>query len=195
MGFLLAQLHFTMSQKIKEEKLEEEITNLKAQNNKLLSDYAKTKLDDIEKQTFPKLQEAIIAFRAERQKTMILATANKTKEAHAYYQDYVLPYVSTINNLSNQLIEYNSQRAKTLNKLSNADFNFASKMLIIVPLFYILSSLGLAFLVSQKIAQPLQALAAYLTEIAKGNLSIKRLAVNFALGHKPHNSLQPHRRS
>lgn len=164
--------------KAMEQDLEQQLAKLKESSDTLFAEYEKANLDSFERENLSKAKEAIKSYRVERQKAVDLALAGQKLEGYRYYQTSAVPYVKNINQICNDLAEYNAKTADELNTKNDLDYAFANKMLFSIPILAIMLALVLGFWVARMIARPLKAVVSNVQEIADGNLVVKAININ-----------------
>lgn len=153
-------------------KLQAEIKDRQAENDKQLADYAKLNRDGYELEQWPKLQAALGTFRSEREKALAMSTAGNKQEAYTYYLQNVGPAIDAVNSILRDLADHNAKQAEeTENKAVSASQN-ATQMIIIIAMIAVALLLSLGWLISRMITRPLAAMLNAVQQVADGNLAV-----------------------
>lgn len=163
--------------KAESQKLHEEILDLRAQDNKLMELYLKTKLTSEEKQVIANYKNNLKNYRV-LQKYVIDCTNNGQQQKGLNYMFSHPQYLNKIHNSIDNLIELSLKKAEDLNIQSKNDTTKAISLIISIIIGVLIASISLALLLTKIIAEPINLVVKNLNEIAKGNLSIAELKIN-----------------
>lgn len=152
-------------------KLLADIENRMAAVNEDIAKFEKTKLDPEEAKLFSAIKSEMAKYREARKVSLDLAMQNKNAEAYQNYVVNVEPLSQKFHTDLKMLSESNIKQAEQINQKNNENFDFASKVILVMIIGAILLSLALGWNMASSISMPLKVGAEHLDELAKGDFS------------------------
>ncbi|MEN6564862.1 MAG: methyl-accepting chemotaxis protein [Veillonellales bacterium] len=162
--------------KEQEQKVLEEAKQRIGEVDTLLGSYSQAKLDPFEQEQLPILQGELKVYRSERQKAVDMALAGDKQGAYAYFTTSAAPHVDKVNNILNQLTDFNAQRAEEINEAGKKDAASVGIIIVVITIFCLALSILAGVGVSRMITKRLDRVVAALKQVAQGDLS-QKLAV------------------
>lgn len=156
----------------------QEMEERAAEVDTLLGDYSKAAMDAYEQEQFAKLMDTLQLYRTERNKAIHMATAGNQDEAFKYFSAHVASQVDAVNDLLKDLADYNAQLADEEEMKSKAAAAMTSKIMIGITLVAIVLALGIGRFIARMIANPLIQVEGTVREIAQGNLTVEKMAID-----------------
>ncbi|WP_438446049.1 methyl-accepting chemotaxis protein [Gorillibacterium sp. sgz5001074] len=165
----LYELMVNMDEK-KNVELLQRFQDLSGQNDKLLSEYQKTRLDSYEADTVAKYTALTPNYRKVRQEALDLALLNRNDEAYELYLEKVVPLRDERHKLLQALIDYNIKSADIINQTNADDFADSRNLTIGIIAAAALASLALGLVIARSISAPLNQVLRVLGKVAEGDL-------------------------
>lgn len=154
-----------------------DISRRRADNNNLLKEYKKTRLDDYEKDIVEEMDSFLADYRSACNQIIGLTQSGRKKEAFALYSQKLVVLKGFQDSLK-KLSEYNSKVADKLADKNTQNSNNAITIIITSAFAFVALSVVIGLNIAKMIAVPINDVVINLQEIAKGNLKVKELNYN-----------------
>lgn len=141
------------------------------------SDYLKLPADSYEKERWPKLQQELAAYRAERQKAANMKIAGDPNGAYAYFINTAYPHLDAFSTVLRELADYNVKQAGDSESRNAIDYALSVKLLIAISLSATLLCLLLGFGVASLISNSIKKVLSSVERVAAGDLSIEDVII------------------
>lgn len=141
----------------------------------LLTQYQQGTPDTSEQQTFAKILEETQIYRKEWQKSLDMAIAGNNEEGHDYFVKNAFNHLETINNLLDDLVEYNQKKAEEDEKASEEIALYNDRLSMAITTLAILLSAGLGWMISRFISTPLAGLLEEVHRLTQGDLKNRKV--------------------
>ncbi|SHN56433.1 methyl-accepting chemotaxis protein [Desulfitobacterium chlororespirans] len=169
---------FMAQDQIKQQEILQEMEERVAEVDTLLADYSKADMDAHEREQFTKLMDILQIYRTERNKAIDMATAGNQDEAFRYFSANAASQVDAVNDLLKDLADYNAQLADEEEIKSKATAAMTTKIMVGITLAAIVLALGIGRFIARLIANPLIQVEGTVREIAQGNLTVEKMAID-----------------
>ncbi len=169
---------FMTQDQSKQQEILQEMEERVAEVDTLLADYSKADMDAHEQEQFAKLMDTLQLYRTERDKAIDMATAGNQDEAFRYFSAHAASQVDAVNDLLKELADYNAQLADEEEIKSQAKAAMTSKVMVGITLVAIVLALGIGRFIARLIANPLIQVEGTVREIAQGNLTVEKMAID-----------------
>ncbi|TWH57009.1 methyl-accepting chemotaxis sensory transducer [Desulfitobacterium sp. LBE] len=169
---------FMTQDQSKQQEILQEMEERVAEVDTLLADYSKADMDAHEQEQFAKLMDTLQLYRTERDKAIDMATAGNQDEAFRYFSAHAASQVDAVNDLLKELADYNAQLADEEEIKSQAAAAMTSKVMVGITLVAIVLALGIGRFIARLIAKPLIQVEGTVREIAQGNLTVEKIAID-----------------
>ncbi len=169
---------FMTQDQSKQQEILQEMGERVAEVDTLLADYSKADMDAHEQEQFAKLMDTLQLYRTERDKAIDMATAGNQDEAFRYFSAHAASQVDAVNDLLKELADYNAQLADEEEIKSQAKAAMTSKVMVGITLVAIVLALGIGRFIARLIANPLIQVEGTVREIAQGNLTVEKMAID-----------------
>ncbi|WP_018305321.1 methyl-accepting chemotaxis protein [Desulfitobacterium hafniense] len=169
---------FMTQDQSKQQEILQEMEERVAEVDTLLADYSKADMDAHEQEQFAKLMDTLQLYRTERDKAIDMATAGNQDEAFRYFSAHAASQVDAVNDLLKELADYNAQLADEEEIKSQAAAAMTSKVMVGITLVAIVLALGIGRFIARLIANPLIQVEGTVREIAQGNLTVEKMAID-----------------
>lgn len=170
---------FLTADKARQQAIAQEIRERGAAVDKLLADFGKTDLDSYEKEQFTQVMDSLATYRSARKTAQDLALAGKQQEAYSYFARQAAKDINTVNELLSDLADYNEKAADESTLKNENLVSFVKTIIIGSTILAVILALLLGWAIAGMIAKPLGLAAANVREVARGNLTVKRLNFQF----------------
>lgn len=169
---------FMTQDQSKQQEILQEMEERVAEVDTLLADYSKADMDAHEQEQFAKLMDTLQLYRTERNKAIDMATAGNQDEAFRYFSAHAASQVDAVNDLLKDLADYNAQLADEEEIKSKATAVMTTKVMVGITLLAIVLALGIGRFIARLIANPLIQVEGTVREIAQGNLTVEKMAID-----------------
>ncbi|HJV45875.1 MAG TPA: methyl-accepting chemotaxis protein [Bacillota bacterium] len=142
------------------------------ENNQLMQNYEKTKLDTKETEMATKYKEILKTYRDIRKEVIDLAMENKDKEAFNVYVTKVKTINTQLNQSLKELTNYNLDIATKTNLSNSDDASSAGTILLTLNILAILFVITIGFIVARMIIIPLKNIQSLMAQAESGNLLV-----------------------
>lgn len=168
--------------KAKKQILFNDILKLRSIDNKLMSDYKKTKLDPFEVDNIKLYNVRLQEYRIFQKKLYELATKYNDHSALQYYSSNKYHYDNLIKVISD-LAEYNAKVADQIHSQNDKDNNYAKLIIVCTVLLTIAISLYLGLSLANMLKRRFKNLINMADKIAKGDFTIfENVSANDEIG-------------
>ncbi|SUY46108.1 methyl-accepting chemotaxis sensory transducer [Clostridium putrefaciens] len=132
--------------------------------------YKKSDLDLFEIDIVGRVESTLKTYEKVRSHVIKLALEGKSDEALKKYHE-VEPIANEFQDKLNELASYNSKVAKEINQQNDNEFQSSIRILQIVMVISVISSIVLTVIISNSITKPLEVSVEYLDKVATGDFS------------------------
>lgn len=139
-----------------------------------LGQYQQSKMDSKEQELFQQLLQETQVYRTEWQKSLDLAMSGLTDEGHAYFFQKAYSHLETINNLLDDLVAYNQQKAEAEKKASEDIAVYNDRVSMAVTALAVVLAALFGWLISRFISSPLADLVREVHRMADGDLKSRQ---------------------
>ncbi|QJW48878.1 methyl-accepting chemotaxis protein [bacterium BFN5] len=157
--------------KVKEQKIMEEIKTLAEETNRTLTDYKKSKLTPFEQQKIIELDQAIGLYRVERQKALSMAQAGQRQEAYAHFDQNASKHLEQVKIILKELADYSAQASEKSNQTGESNASLAKLLIIAITILAVAISVIASWLLARMIARRLGNTVDTLNLVAAGDLT------------------------
>ncbi|MEI8390447.1 MAG: methyl-accepting chemotaxis protein [bacterium] len=149
----------------------DEIVANREDNNKILAEYEKTKLDPFELKTLAELKNNLQEYSVVQTKTIDMGMNGNRNEAEKYFLSNIDAAQKVGDNFK-ALADYNAKVAKELNTQNDKDAAEAVALIIGIIVVAVVLAVSIGLMIASIISKPINAVVENLNEVAKGNLAI-----------------------
>ncbi|MCY6960228.1 methyl-accepting chemotaxis protein [Clostridium brassicae] len=150
--------------------LKNEITQLKAENDKLLSDYELTMTTDKDKQMYAQFTKLLEDYRVSRDNTINLVNNNKYDQSLLSFNKMYETRVKMFEIL-NEYVDFNMQLAQNDYEKNNAIYKTSLITIIIVIGIGLITAVTLGFVIASIISKQLNKIVIFAETLGKGDLT------------------------
>jgi methyl-accepting chemotaxis protein len=149
-----------------------DLENSLANFDKEIAKYEKSTLDKHEKDITTRLKIEAGNYKESSKNALKVAKNYTDKDtAYSYYISTALPQLDKSNQLLQELITYNEEKARNAINQSSIDYKFSTNFIVIMSIMAVLIAVLIAFIVSNIIAKPLGLMTKRALKIAEGDLT------------------------
>jgi methyl-accepting chemotaxis protein len=149
-----------------------DLENSLANFDKEIAKYEKSTLDKHEKDITTRLKIEAGNYKESSKNALKVAKNYTDKDtAYSYYISTALPQLDKSNQLLQELITYNEEKARNAINQSSIDYRFSTNFIVIMSIMAVLIAVLIAFIVSNIIAKPLGLMTKRALKIAEGDLT------------------------
>jgi methyl-accepting chemotaxis protein len=149
-----------------------DLENSLANFDKEIAKYEKPTLDKHEKDITARLKIEAGNYKESSKNALKVAKNYTDKDtAYSYYISTALPQLDKSNQLLQELITYNEEKARNAINQSSIDYKFSTNFIVIMSIMAVLIAVLIAFIVSNIIAKPLGLMTKRALKIAEGDLT------------------------
>ncbi len=156
----------------KKDSLKKQIDERAEENDKFLKEYEQTKLDAKEVELLTAYKELFPRFREERTKAIEIAMQHNNKEAYDYYATNAAKLREDLNDLLNELQDYNRIVAENLNQDSQNGAKTAVVISAAVTLLAVILLVIVGVTISRFITKPIKQIQELMEEAKQGDLTV-----------------------
>ena len=160
----------------KHQELLKDIERRRENNNTMVSDYAKSKLDPYEVEALDKFRKSSAHYRAVQSNAIKLALNNEKTKAIKYLEDNE-DALETFQQCLIDLAQYNEKVAKDIDIKNTKDAANAITLLIATIILAIIIAIIIGTIIANIISKPIAIVVDNLKEIANGNLTVKDIDI------------------
>ncbi|MGD8192847.1 methyl-accepting chemotaxis protein [Brevibacillus ginsengisoli] len=168
----LLELMITRNQQENQE-LNKTIDDKINENDKILANYEGTKLDQFEVESLQKLKDEYRQFLSDSHQIRNLAVGNRNVEAYDQYHNILKSIRNDVNQLANQLGDYNEKVADQLNQENTNYYNFAVTVMIAIILVTIVLCSGIGVLIARNIVTPVKEMHDLMEKAEGGDFTVQ----------------------
>lgn len=150
-------------------------TVLKGLTNESLDSYTPLAKDPFETSKLANVRDALVEYSNEWQKVVSLMDSGDKEGAYIYFSSNATKHLDTIQIILAELVDFNTQKAKSTIMRENLNSAQTMKILLGFPLAVAVLAFIIGALVARAIAKPLQIMLTNVQELASGNLGVNKL--------------------
>lgn len=150
-------------------------TVLKGLTNVSLDNYTPLAKEPFEVTKLANVRDAVQEYNNEWQKVVSLMDSGDKEGAYIYFSSNATKYLDDIQTILAELVDFNTQEAKSTILRENLNSAQTMKILLGFPLAIAVLAFIIGALVARAIAKPLQIMLANVQELASGNLRVTKL--------------------
>ncbi|MHB8126307.1 MAG: methyl-accepting chemotaxis protein [Desulfitobacteriaceae bacterium] len=170
---LTIQLLLAMNGQDHEEKLIASMKDISSQFNKIMSEFTPLATSSYELDKMSKLSVFVENYRTERQKALDIFYSGDRQSAYNYFVANAQNHLDQINQLLEDLSQFNADKAKNAIESDNLKFSKTVSIILSLSFFGTLLAIIIGFFLARSIANPLKTMLVNVQQVAKGNLLVK----------------------
>lgn len=142
------------------------------ENEKLISDYEKTKFDSFEAEKFAQFKENYQVYKKQLQQVVHLTSERKNAEAYEIFSHQVKDLRNGVNGLAEELSDYNEKLSDQLRQSNTDNLQRAVGIMIGVMILAIGLCITLGFFITRIIAKPVKEIQTVMAKAEMGDFTV-----------------------
>ena len=158
----------------KQERTDELLTAVDARikaNQELRKSYSTN--DPKELELFDNINALAAEFQPYKEEILNLVRKDQNTESYALYVAKVAPLLNAIDDIYTEVIDLNSDNAKSSNEQNEKDIQTSSTLLIVVIAIALALYVGISWIIAQAISKPTQEMEKLMDKAAQGDLTVQ----------------------